>query len=159
MQLLLLCWCFTALQHFQGPFLNQRKGENGHRNYFMTNLYERMLPDVPHRRFVLVHGIPCKIKSILHMYWCGTRKFHQRSGIILIYKFAVWMHLWVKSFTRNEELVMFFHIIWDLGKSPLSKREVRMFENWCALVLPNGQGINIRPFVLFILPQSVNTPL
>ena len=28
------------------PFLNQRKGENGRRNYFMTNLHERMLPDV-----------------------------------------------------------------------------------------------------------------
>ena len=28
------------------PFLNQRKGENGRWNYFMTNLHERMLPDV-----------------------------------------------------------------------------------------------------------------
>ena len=28
------------------PFLNQRKGENGRRNYIMTNLHERMLPDV-----------------------------------------------------------------------------------------------------------------
>ena len=27
------------------PFLNQRKGENGCRNYFMTNLHGRMLPD------------------------------------------------------------------------------------------------------------------
>ena len=27
-------------------FLNQRKGENGHRNYFMIKLHERMLPDV-----------------------------------------------------------------------------------------------------------------
>ena len=28
------------------PFLNQRKGENGRRNDFMTKLHERMLPDV-----------------------------------------------------------------------------------------------------------------
>ena len=26
------------------PFLNQRKGENDRRKYFMINLYERMLP-------------------------------------------------------------------------------------------------------------------
>ena len=26
------------------PFLNQRKGENDHRKYFMINLHERMLP-------------------------------------------------------------------------------------------------------------------
>ena len=79
--MLLLCWCFMALQHFSGhfghgqliyphcswasllgslqvlsvhyfasnwqlPFLNQRKEENGRRNYFMTNLHDRMLPDV-----------------------------------------------------------------------------------------------------------------
>ena len=31
---------------WQLPFLNQQTGENGHRNDFMTNLYERMLPDV-----------------------------------------------------------------------------------------------------------------
>ena len=59
-----LYWYFTALRHFTGhfgrglltyphcswgsllPFLNQRKGENGCRNYFMTNLHKRMLPDV-----------------------------------------------------------------------------------------------------------------
>ena len=28
----------------QLPFLNQRKGENGRRKYFMINLHERMLP-------------------------------------------------------------------------------------------------------------------
>ena len=28
------------------PFSNQQKGENGCRNYFMTNLHERILPDV-----------------------------------------------------------------------------------------------------------------
>ena len=69
--ILLLCWCFTALRHFLGnfgcdqlthslpvlsaysfssdwqlPFLNQRKGENGLRYYFLTKLHERMLPDV-----------------------------------------------------------------------------------------------------------------
>ena len=55
--LLLLPWCFTARRHFSGhlgcgqltypqPFFNQRKGENGRRNYFMTNLNERILPDV-----------------------------------------------------------------------------------------------------------------
>ena len=32
--------------NWQLPFLNQRKGENGRRNYFMTNLHERTLPDV-----------------------------------------------------------------------------------------------------------------
>ena len=32
--------------NWQLPFLNQPKGENGRRNYFMTNLHERMLPDV-----------------------------------------------------------------------------------------------------------------
>ena len=32
--------------NWQLPLLNQRKAENGRRNYFMTNLYERMLPDV-----------------------------------------------------------------------------------------------------------------
>ena len=35
---------FTS--NWQLPFLNQWKGENGHRNYFLTNLYESMLPDV-----------------------------------------------------------------------------------------------------------------
>ena len=29
--------------NWQLTFLNQRKGKNGHRNYFMTNLHERML--------------------------------------------------------------------------------------------------------------------
>ena len=32
--------------NWQLPFLNQREGENSRRNYFMTNLHERMLPDV-----------------------------------------------------------------------------------------------------------------
>ena len=32
--------------NWQLPFLNQQKGENRHRNYFTTNLHERMLPDV-----------------------------------------------------------------------------------------------------------------
>ena len=32
--------------NWQLPFLNQQKGENGRKNYFMTNLHERMLPDV-----------------------------------------------------------------------------------------------------------------
>ena len=32
--------------NWQLPFLNQQKGENGPKNYFMTNLHERMLPDV-----------------------------------------------------------------------------------------------------------------
>ena len=32
--------------NWQLPFLNQRKGENGRRNYFMTSLHETMLPDV-----------------------------------------------------------------------------------------------------------------
>ena len=33
---------FTA-RNWQLPFLNQQKGENDHRKYFMINLYERML--------------------------------------------------------------------------------------------------------------------
>ena len=33
-------------RNWQLPFLNQRKRENARRNYFMTNLHERMLPDV-----------------------------------------------------------------------------------------------------------------
>ena len=32
--------------NWQLPFLKQRKGENGRKKYFMTNLHERMLPDV-----------------------------------------------------------------------------------------------------------------
>ena len=32
--------------NWQLPFLNQRKEENGRRNYFITKLHERMLPDV-----------------------------------------------------------------------------------------------------------------
>ena len=32
--------------NWQLPFLNQRKEENGYRNYFMTKLHERMLPDM-----------------------------------------------------------------------------------------------------------------
>ena len=32
--------------NWQLPFLNQRKGENGRKNYFITKLHERMLPDV-----------------------------------------------------------------------------------------------------------------
>ena len=32
--------------NWQLPFLNQRRGENGRRNYFMNSLQERMLPDV-----------------------------------------------------------------------------------------------------------------
>ena len=39
---------------WQLPFLNQRKGENGHRNYFMTNLHERMLPDLTHTRWMCI---------------------------------------------------------------------------------------------------------
>ena len=35
---------FTS--NFQLPFLNQQKGKNCHWNYFMTNLHERMLPDM-----------------------------------------------------------------------------------------------------------------
>ena len=41
---------FTSVHSFvsnwQLPFLNQWKGENGRRNYFMTNLHKRMLQDV-----------------------------------------------------------------------------------------------------------------
>ena len=32
--------------NWQLPFLNQRKGENGRKNYFMTNLHKGMLPNV-----------------------------------------------------------------------------------------------------------------
>ena len=32
--------------NWQLPFLNQRKGENGQKNYFTTNLHQRILPDV-----------------------------------------------------------------------------------------------------------------
>ena len=31
-------------RNWQLPFLNQQQGENDHRKYFMTNLYERLLP-------------------------------------------------------------------------------------------------------------------
>ena len=31
-------------RNWQLPFLNQRKGKNDHRKYFMINLHERMLP-------------------------------------------------------------------------------------------------------------------
>ena len=37
---------YSFASNWQLPFFNQRKGENGRRNYFMTNLHERMLPDV-----------------------------------------------------------------------------------------------------------------
>ena len=43
---LLVLSAHAFASNWQLPFLNQRKGENGHRNYFMTNLHERMLPDV-----------------------------------------------------------------------------------------------------------------
>ena len=33
-------------RNLQLPFVNQRKGENGRRNYFVTNLHEIMLPGV-----------------------------------------------------------------------------------------------------------------
>ena len=81
LKILILCRCFTALQHILGhfgrgqltyphcswasllgslpvlsahsfasnwqlPFLNQRKGEDGRRNYFMAKNHDRMLPDV-----------------------------------------------------------------------------------------------------------------
>ena len=41
---LLSAHSFTS--NWQLPFLNQRKGENGRRNYFMINLHKRMLPDM-----------------------------------------------------------------------------------------------------------------
>ena len=34
----------TSIVHILSPFLNQRKGENDRRKYFMINLHERMLP-------------------------------------------------------------------------------------------------------------------
>ena len=37
---------FTSTSYWQFPFLNQRKGENDRRNYFMTKLHERMLLEV-----------------------------------------------------------------------------------------------------------------
>ena len=36
----------SITSNWQLPFLNQRKGENGRRNYFITNLHDRMLPDM-----------------------------------------------------------------------------------------------------------------
>ena len=36
----------SFIRNWQLPFLNQRKGENGRRNYFMTSPHERMFPDV-----------------------------------------------------------------------------------------------------------------
>ena len=35
------------------PFLNQQKGENDRRKYFIINLHERMLPDPPGPHFCL----------------------------------------------------------------------------------------------------------
>ena len=32
--------------NWQLPFLNQRKGENGRKNYFITNLHKQILPDL-----------------------------------------------------------------------------------------------------------------
>ena len=37
---------YSFASNGQLPFLNQRKVENGRKNYFMTNLHERILPDV-----------------------------------------------------------------------------------------------------------------
>ena len=36
----------SFVNNWQLPFLNKRKGENGWKNYFMTKLHGRMLPDV-----------------------------------------------------------------------------------------------------------------
>ena len=36
--------CAFIARNWQLPFLNQRKGENDSRKYFMINLHERMLP-------------------------------------------------------------------------------------------------------------------
>ena len=50
--------------NWQLPFFNQRKGENGRRNYFTTNLHERLLPDV---RFW---------GALLLLCWCFTALRH-----------------------------------------------------------------------------------
>ena len=36
----------SVASNWQLPYMNQRKGENGRRNDFMTKLHERMLPDM-----------------------------------------------------------------------------------------------------------------
>ena len=43
---LLVLSAHSFASNLQLPFLKQWKGENGRKNYFMTNLYERMLPDM-----------------------------------------------------------------------------------------------------------------
>ena len=37
-------WAYSFARNWQLPFLNQRKGQNDRRKYFMINLHERMLP-------------------------------------------------------------------------------------------------------------------
>ena len=57
---------YSFANNWQLPFLNQGKGENGRRNYFMTKLHERMLPDVknrprdsPHTRWTRIRSSYC----------------------------------------------------------------------------------------------------
>ena len=40
-----ISWAHSFARNWQLPFLNQQKGENNSRKYFMINLHERMLPN------------------------------------------------------------------------------------------------------------------
>ena len=51
-------------RNWQLPFLNQRKGENDRRKYFMINLHERMLP----RPW---GHVECGQFTEPHIYWAG----------------------------------------------------------------------------------------
>ena len=51
---------YSFARNWQLPFLNQRKGENDRRKYFMINLHERMLPTSQDRVARLNRALPLK---------------------------------------------------------------------------------------------------
>ena len=98
--------------NWQLPFLNQRKGENGLRHYFMTKLHERMLPDVriePTTKRARPASPASGLSSIFHwkfnnnyqkhigMFWFCEQKFYQMPFKMIYMQCFSW-HRWQAFF-------------------------------------------------------------
>ena len=69
-------------RNWQLPFLNQQKGENDHRKYFMINIYERMNWQVYYVHF---HTLSYNIQIYTHHQTMVT------ITLVLVYTFSHWV--------------------------------------------------------------------
>ena len=108
--------------NWQLPFLNHRKGENGRRNYFMTNLHERMLPEVRIEHATVRHIRPSYraqlFSATINIFIKGLKNS-------MIHFCVIWKKILLKQSMKPRKLfASALPVLWcDAGNVPRGQRE------------------------------------